>query len=72
MKQNTEIRESLRLLIIDDDEDSAELIKNLIGRNDHRFTFSSATDKENATMAIVKDNPDCILLDYMLPGIKRT
>ena len=56
-----------RILIVDDDENIAELISLYL--NKECFDTRIAGDGETALTMVEEYNPDLILLDLMLPGM---
>ncbi len=59
--------EKQKILIVDDDENIAELISLYLTKE--CFDTMTASDGEAALTAVKTDMPDLILLDIMLPGI---
>ena len=54
------------LMLIDDDKDILDINKNYLSDEGYKvYTFLSA---DNALSSLKKINPDCILLDIMMPG----
>jgi DNA-binding response OmpR family regulator len=60
----------MRVLIIDDEQPIAELIKDWLEERD--FTISIAYNGAEGRKAIAEARPDAILLDAVLPDIKGT
>src|SRR5258706_11285423 len=61
--------EAIRILVIDDSEDDRELYRReLSKRADAHYDIVEAQDGERALIQIEETAPDCILLDYSLPG----
>jgi len=58
---------SRRALVIEDDHDIAELVKTALGRE--RFTVTLAHDGTSGYERAIKDTPDVVILDIMLPGV---
>jgi len=58
---------SIRILILEDNENDAELIERELRRAGFTFHAIRATSKESFITAM-KNNPDVILTDYALPG----
>ena len=57
------------LLIIDDNKDDRRLYKRtLSGNPEFNFSFLEAESGESGLESINKQQPDCVLLDYSLPG----
>lgn len=59
------------ILIIDDDPADRALYKSFLKSmaNSQNFVFHEASTGEDGLLLFEKSNPDCILLDYMLPDI---
>lgn len=57
-----------KILIVDDEEDIRELVGCNLSREG--YLISAAETGEKAIVSIKKDQPDLIVLDLMLPGIK--
>ncbi|MEO8511433.1 MAG: response regulator, partial [Chloroflexota bacterium] len=55
------------VLLVDDDAKIRELLRLYVERDGHRAIF--AADGEAALEMALRDRPDLILLDVMLPGI---
>jgi two-component system, OmpR family, alkaline phosphatase synthesis response regulator PhoP len=55
------------VLVIDDEGDLIELVRYNLEKEG--FLVKSALDGESGLLAAVRDNPDIILVDLMLPGI---
>jgi two-component system phosphate regulon response regulator PhoB len=56
-----------RILVVEDEEDIMELIRYNLAREGYRI--SSATTGEEGLRAAMRDKPDLVVLDLMLPGI---
>ena len=56
-----------RILIIDDEEDLIELVR--YNLEQEGFQVKGATDGESGLNTAIKETPDLILIDLMLPGI---
>ena len=56
-----------RVLVVDDDEKTIELVKLYLNRDGYRVL--TAYNGTNALEIARKNNPDLIVLDLMLPGI---
>jgi two-component system phosphate regulon response regulator PhoB len=56
-----------RILVVEDEEDILELIRYNLAREGYRV--SSATSGEDGLRAAMRDKPDLVVLDIMLPGI---
>ena len=59
--------ETKKILVVDDEEDFVELLTFNLRRRGYRVT--AAYDGAGALSAARRDDPDLILLDYMLPGM---
>lgn len=71
--------EKLKLLVVDDEQPMREGVMRALRRftvslpyaeEDYGFDFSEAGTGEEALEMIARDQPDILLLDYKLPGIK--
>jgi signal transduction histidine kinase len=61
--------ETINLLVIDDSEDDRALYKRTLKKNDDvSYDIAEAEDGEQGLARIEERSPDCILLDYSLPG----
>ena len=59
----------LRVLVVDDDDVDRKLVRRLLRRGELNVDVSEALDADQATRFIISDQPpDCMLLDYLLPG----
>lgn len=56
-----------KVLIVEDEMSIREMMKFSFHNSD--FTLQEAEDAEQAQLMIIKDRPDLILLDWMLPGM---
>ena len=56
-----------RVLVVDDDRDVLALLDEVLG--DAGYAVSTATDGEEGLRAAVRDRPDVILLDLMMPNV---
>ncbi len=56
-----------RILVVEDEEDILELIRYNLSREGYRVT--AAASGEEALRAVIRDRPDLVVLDLMLPGI---
>lgn len=60
---------SVRILIVDDNADDRELVRRTIGKNNaHQYSFVEASSGKDVWGLLETQRPDCILLDYSLPG----
>ncbi len=61
--------DAIRILVIDDSPDDRELYWRALNKNtDIHYDISDAEDGERGLARIEERAPDCILLDYSLPG----
>lgn len=60
---------SINMLVIDDNEDDRLLYQRTFRKiNDTQYGISEAEDRETGLARIAEVQPDCVLLDYSLPG----
>lgn len=59
----------LSAIIIEDEEESLQLLQNLIQANGHAVVTGSSTDPGEALSLIIRLNPDIVFLDIKMPGI---
>ena len=59
-------REGARVLVVEDDQEIAALMRDFLEAGG--FRVSHARDAHAAQVAIEEAEPDCVLLDVMLPG----
>jgi excisionase family DNA binding protein len=57
-----------RVLVVDDDPGIVEMLQDLL-RADGRFEVKAAATGYDAGLLTQQFNPDCMILDYMLPDI---
>lgn len=61
--------ETIHILVIDDSEDDRLLYSRALKKVEEvHYTVSESTDGEKGFYAIADARPDCILLDYSMPG----
>lgn len=61
--------EQVRLLVIDDSEDDRLLYKRVLTKTpDAQYVIEEADDGERGIALLDANAPDCVLLDYSLPG----
>lgn len=61
---------TLKVLIIDDDYADRMIYKDFLSNySNYKFDFAEANDAQKGLDLYEKFKPDCIILDYMLPGI---
>ncbi len=58
-----------RILIVDDDKDSSELIDFMLRHDDASYVITSVATSEGALELISVQSFDLFILDYWLPGI---
>lgn len=56
-----------RILVVDDNQHTAHLLREVLGAEGHRVSYAS--DGLEALLAIHQDPPDLVLLDLELPGV---
>jgi len=59
----------LNVLVVDDNEDDLFLFKKLVSKSGIQVNIQSSTDGNTAIESVLTNNPDCIFLDYNLPGM---
>src|SRR5258708_22320991 len=64
---NRESQPTLKVLVIDDEENIIELIK--LGLRNEGFQVDSASDGSEGLVAAQRIDPNVIILDFMLPGM---
>jgi PAS domain S-box-containing protein len=60
---------SQTVLIIDDNPDDREFCKRALRQADERYRIMQAGSGEASLMLMEEQRPDCVLLDYSLPGM---
>jgi len=60
--------DTLKILAIDDSEDDLVLYRRALGKSGHHYSILEAGNGEEGLEHIALHNPDCVLLDYSLPG----
>ncbi|WP_085902511.1 response regulator [Kiloniella majae] len=61
--------EAIQILIIDDSVDDQELYKRALKKvKDTVYDVTEVTDGEKSIAIINRNSPDCVLLDYSMPG----
>lgn len=61
--------ELVRVLVVDDSEDDRDLCRRALQRvQDAHYNIDEANDGDKGLARIARSTPDCILLDYSLPG----
>jgi len=66
-RNGREKNESIKILIVEDDRTTIKIISHLLEQHDYKVGF--AMDAEDGLKQAIKDRPDLILLDIMLPGM---
>lgn len=61
--------ETVRVLVVDDEPEVAELVATFIERADDRVTVRTETDAEAGLDAVRADEFDCVVSDYHMPGM---
>lgn len=61
------MKECKKVLIVDDEEDIAQLLEIGLGREGYEVVC--VYDGQEAKEKIIQENPDIVLLDLMMPGI---
>lgn len=56
-----------RILVVDDEVSSAEVVSLLLGEEGHHVSY--AVDARQALAALESDNFDLLVTDYMMPGM---
>ena len=56
---------SKRILVVEDQEDNRQIVRDLLTANDYELT--EAENGQEALAAVAKDRPDLILMDIQLP-----
>ena len=56
-----------RLLLIDDNQGDAELIRRLLAKEGYRVEYASSG--EDGLRLLAEQPPDCVLVDYRMPGM---
>jgi PAS domain S-box-containing protein len=59
----------IRILLVDDDPDFADLTKTALEREDDRFVVETATDAVEGLQSISDRPPDCVVSDYTMPDM---
>jgi PAS domain S-box-containing protein len=58
----------VRVLLVDDEPDLADVAATFLEREDERFTVDTATGAEEALSVLTDREVDCIVSDYDMPG----
>ena len=64
----TELRARSKLLIIDDEPTNVRIVQRLLELEGYR-RFVSTSDSREGLMLIEEEQPDCVLLDLMMPYV---
>ena len=67
VEQQVEHGMSKRILVVEDQEDNRQIIRDMLSATDYEIT--EAESGEQALEAVAKQRPDLILMDIQLPGI---
>jgi CheY-like chemotaxis protein len=59
--------QKLRIMVVDDDETTLEVIVALLAQRGH--TLTSRSQALGTTLAIRRENPDVVILDVHMPGL---
>jgi DNA-binding response OmpR family regulator len=59
----------LSILVIDDSEDDLFLFKKLVSKSGIQIHIKSSMDGDTGIESMVTSHPDCVFLDYNLPGM---
>jgi CheY-like chemotaxis protein len=62
--------EKLRILIVDDISSMRMLMKQYLRSNEHVVVVGEAGDGEEALRKVQESQPDVVILDMSMPGIK--
>ncbi|GAB2196276.1 hypothetical protein MAH4_04200 [Sessilibacter sp. MAH4] len=66
---NLPVSKQLTILIVDDSEDDIEYVtRSLSRKSKYKYFFLKAASSKEAMLCLSEHTPDCILLDYSLPG----
>lgn len=57
----------MKILIVDDNKNTRRLIRNIMEPYGHQFVESE--DGTGAIQSYISELPDCVLMDYEMPGI---
>jgi signal transduction histidine kinase/DNA-binding response OmpR family regulator len=60
---------AVRVLLVEDDQDHAEIIRRTLGRQDPPIAVSIVSGGAECLSALEREVPSAILLDYSLPGM---
>jgi CheY-like chemotaxis protein len=58
-----------RILIVDDEPQVADVIKEMLARDEARFSVASTSDPFEAGMLVASFRPHLVVLDLMMPGV---
>ena len=61
-------RIAARVLVVDDDHDTADLVRTVLALAGHAVTAIAERDPDAIRAAVVAARPDCVLLDGEAPG----
>ncbi len=60
---------AVRILLVEDDQDHAELIRRTLGRQDPPIAVTAVNGGDACLAALAAEMPSAVLLDYSLPGM---
>ena len=63
------MKKTLKILVIDDDEDYRFLIKDLLAAAELLVEIEEASSSSQGIKILKSQNFDCVLIDYIIPGI---
>ncbi|PSQ12972.1 hypothetical protein BRC98_02360 [Halobacteriales archaeon QS_7_68_65] len=58
---------AVRVLLVDDEPDFAELVADFLERENDQFTVVTATSASEGHDRLAEENPDCVVSDYEMP-----
>ena len=62
------MNDSVRILLVDDDPDLADVTSTFLEREDDRFDVDTATDADSGLEVLAERDIDCVVSDYDMPG----
>jgi PAS domain S-box-containing protein len=68
MAATTERTDEVRILHVDDEPDFADMAATFLEREDDRFAVETATDAREGRAMLERDEFDCVVSDYDMPG----
>lgn len=63
------MRDSIRVLVVDEDEDVLELTQTFLERASDTLSVETATSGREALDHVATDDVDCVVSDYRMPGM---